>query len=234
MEILSTPNDTVREQKAARFFGSLTTGMIVPNFLKQVERSIDPSLYATPDDMNAYVGAVLRDMPSFGTWKDNVLIKRHNALGEPIRLTSPSALFSLLEMTAKDRENKPHNLGRFVSTGQRSDPTWTWLADKNVSIRTPGTYEVLMGLPMTDKMRLDYAIKRGKIVKNILDSVVTTHYFKNMSEREAQEFTNTLVSKVGRLVKTAMIADPKLVQTLIRKNRPEILKKYGIALPDHR
>lgn len=234
MEILSTPNDTVREQKAARFFGSLTTGMIVPNFLKQVERSIDPSLYETPDDMNAYVGAVLRDMPSFGTWKDNVLIKRHNALGEPIRLTSPSALFSLLEMTAKDRENKPHNLGRFVSTGQRSDPTWTWLADKNVSIRTPGTYELLMGLPMTDKMRLDYAIKRGKIVKNILDSVVTTHYFKNMSEREAQEFTNTLVSKVGRLVKTAMIADPKLVQTLIRKNRPEILKKYGIALPDHR
>lgn len=234
MEILSTPNDTVREQKAARFFGSLTTGMVIPNFVKQVERSVDPSLYTTPDDMNAYVGAVLRDMPFGIFWKDNVLLKRYNALGEPIRLTSPSALFSLLEITARERENRPHNIGRFVTTGQRSDPTWTWLADKNVSIKTPDSHEVLMGLPMTDDMRQDYIVKRGKIVKNIMDSLVQTEYFKNMSEQEAQKFTSDIVSKVGRLVKTAMIADPGLVRTLIRKNRPEVLRKYGIALPDHR
>jgi hypothetical protein len=228
MEILSTPNNTVREKKMATFMARITTGMVVPNFVKQVMRSYDPSLYQTPDNMNEYLGAVLRDIPMPAAWKENVLLKRYNALGEPIRLTSPSVLFSLIENVVREDENKPTNLGRFVSTGTRTDPVWTWLADKNVALSAPSSYEQLLGLPMTDEMRQIYAVKRGQLLKRILENLVETEQFKNMSEPKAQEFVTRITSKVGRVVKTGMVADPDLIRVLIQSNRPEVFRKYGL------
>lgn len=233
MEILSTPNEELRQSKLARLIGRTASTFVAPNFLKQLYRTVDPSLYSVPEGMNTIVGETLRDLPYLPpSWKNNVLLQRYNALGEPIRLNSPSVFTSLIENIVRQRENRPSNLGRFVSVGRREDPVWTWLAKRDVRLPSISQHEMLLGIPMTDEIRQEYARVRGKIMRNILTSMIDSGFTETLSDDKAQELVSSLSRKVGNSVKSAMATDRRMVLELMQARRPQIYEKFGIILPD--
>jgi hypothetical protein len=231
MEILSTPNEAVRRTKVSSLFARLSTGFIVPNFVKQLNRSVDPSLYEIPENVPTILGAIMRELPMPAAWKNNVLLARYNVLGEPIRLTSPSAISSLFEITLREDKNKPSNIGRFTSTGLRSDPVWTWLAKNDVRLSSVSTSEQLLGIPMTDTIRQQYIIYRGRMMKNILVHMNKSGMLDRMNPSQAQNFVSKILPRVGSTIKAAMLADPSIVRELAAARRPEIWEKYGVTLP---
>ena len=233
LEIMSTPNSQVRQTKTARLIGRTASGFVAPNMFKQIYRTFDPSIYTVPEKMNGIIGEFLRDLPYMPpSWKKNVLLQRYNALGEPIRLNSPAIISSLIESAVRSRENRPANLGRFISVGRRTDPTWTWVAKNDVRIPSVSTSEQLLGIPMTDDIRQKYSRYRGKVLKNILDKMITSGKLDNISEAKAQKLVSYLSTRIGSAVKSALVTDRKLVQELIYARRPEIWNKFGISLPD--
>ncbi len=231
LEVLSTPNEEVMKGKMARLIGKTAGTFISPNIAKQIYRTIDPSLYDTPETMNAVMGEMLRDVPMPPAWKGNMLLKRYNALGEPIRLNSPTILTSLIEIAVREGDNKPANIGRFVSIGRRTDPVWTFIAERDIRLPGVSRNEALLGLTMTDEVRQNYAVRRGQILRNVLEHAISRGAFDKMSDAQAQEMVTKISSSIGSIVKASMLTDRRVLLELVKTRRPEVWKRYGVYLP---
>lgn len=167
MKALSADPNARTTQRTISTIMRTGASFAVPNLLRQIDRVFDPTIYKEGD----LQGVLVEQLPFVRRLNKPAL----NALGEPIS-SGP--------------------LKRFTEPGDRKDPLWNVIVDKQAWISLPTQGD------LTENQYYDLLQHRGKALRRRLDREV--HRLQGMPAEEAQEHVRNIAREETRRSKESL------------------------------